>query len=619
MCIATLMGCANATFPYVFRICKLRGIGAKMAEWRESMKKLGLIVVLIAVLSAAVIPAGAVPTADLTALASHFPAETAVFFALRTDDDYIDTLDNLIDRVNAEFPEPVIDASIREILDQISSQLDGDFDTVFRTWLGDTAALGVDLSYVTDDDRNNDYLAALLAIEITDSAAAQATWSRILGMNPNVEYTVTDENGLTIYTPNTYRPVLDNAIPLAFADDYMLVGNLDIAFGVEQTLEGNDSFTDAINSLPNGDYNILLYADSAALFEVNMQMMERQGMAGQMGGSLDMLSALGGTSGEVAVGLAIADDRTLLIDFAGSADTPVMAESLGLDPALLTALQTPVDPAFAGNLPSNASVVMHIANLSGFYTYITQAIPGVIANNAEMMGGNAEESLQDINSALAAVQFVVRGATGLELEADILSWMTGDVVIWLGVAPSVSEVDNLFAALVQGLPVDFGLVIDASADPEKAARFVEGLTEAITNASTQSQTEIRITPQTIGGTEATVINLTDPIPIEIVIASDDDVFVLGTRAAAEAAFSPSNSLADNPIYVEASDYMLPNAYQVYYLSGNGLLPLLNLAGEDGGRDAELAAGWLNLIRSSSISTALNDGISMIRLTLTLSQ
>lgn len=592
------------------------------------MKKLMVLFAALLVLGAAVVPAAAVPTADLTALADVFPAETSIFFALRTDDGYIDTLDGVLGRVNSVLPFPMIPA-LRGLLDDASGALGGDFNTVFRSWLGDTAAIGVDIRYVLDADPENDYLAALLAIETTDSAAAESFWTMVMSEQGSIEemYTVEQRDGMTIYRPNTDGPQLDGTIPLAFAEGYMLFGNLDISIGAETTLAGEAAFADAMGALPNGDYNIGVYLDNSALFEANMAMMTDMGDMMNMGGMMDLFGALIENAGSTALGFTVIEERSLTIDFAITTDLAAIAETIGIDPALMSA--TPIDPAFARFIPAGTPVVSHVTNLAGAYTAFIEGLRSGIALGAETSGADADEAMAEIDSAIAGIEFAVRGATGLDLNDDILSWMTGDLALWVGIAPAVNDATSLFGALASGLPVDFGILIDSSADPDSAAATVEGLRSALEFAISQlpeeGSTQIELTNDVIGGSEVVVLTVLDrslPFPIELVIGADANVFVLGTRAAAEAALNPVNGLDADPAFQEALAYALPNTVQVHYLSGTPFLPLLALVAEEGGGsdDVEMAAALVGLVSSSSITSVMTDGgYSVGRLVLTLAE
>lgn len=585
-------------------------------------KTLVLVIALVAVFGATILPAAAVPTAELTSLAALFPSDTAVLAALRTDVGYIETLDSVIARVNAAFPMPVIPMSLSEGLDQaLERDLGGDFAATFGTWLGDTAVIGADLSYALDEDTTNDYLAGLAAIQITDRAAAEAFWSNLIITNDAMDsYTISEENGMTVYAPNTDGAQLDGIIPLAFADDYMLLGNLDIARGVEVSLSDNETFVSVMDALPNGDYNIAIYFDNAALSEVNMMNAQRSGM-GDMA-NMDMLNTLGTLSGEVALGFVILDGRSLTIDAVSTSDLNAIAATLGMDTGMNIGM-TAVDPAFAGYIPAGTPIVTHITDLNGLY----QTLIAAVRASASAGAADTAAALQEIDSALNGIQFAVRGATGLELNDDILSWMTGDVAIWLGLTPAVAEAENMFAALADGLPINFGLLVDASANPEAAAALVGGLTNAFefaasqTSANENSPTEIVLSVEMIGGVEVSVVTITDrslPIPIELVYGANNDVFVFGTRGAAQAAFAPESTLLDDPDFQEAGAYILPDSTQVHYLAGGSLIPLANLLGAQGGSDAEMLGAALGLLSSSSISTAVDvNGYQIGRLVLTL--
>jgi ABC-type glycerol-3-phosphate transport system substrate-binding protein len=598
-----------------------------------------LVLVLALTLGAAAAPAAAVPTDDLTAFAELFPQDTTALFSFRTDDGYIDALDGVIARLNAALPTPIMPMTLRESLDQAAATSGDSFDSLVRSWLGDKASLGVDAAYLFDDDPDNDFLAGLLVIELRDRAAAEAFWTRALRVNESsVGYTVSEMDGMTVYTPNEPGN-LDGFIPFALADDYMLVGNLEIAMSVEQPLSAAEQFQDAVVALPAGDYNLTLYLDGDLLLAGSVAMQQNiQNTFDEIIANLGatpppptdfnqmFTDAFAADIGGIALGATILDERSLTLDMAFAIEPETLSAALGtmLEPSMLDATLVPVDLSFAQYIPAGTPLVTHITDLNTIYQTVLASLEAV----AMVSGGDPQQGMQELQAGLQGVQFAVRGLTGLDLEEDILSWMTGDVALWLSPAASVSEVDELFAAIQLGLPLDFGLLISAQANPEGAAALVDGLEQALEFAAAQlpegSSTELRLSSENIGGTDvvvATVFDRSLPFPLELVIGANDAVFVLGTRAAAEAALNPTNPLTSDPLFQEAARYLLPNTTQVQYLSGVGFVPLLNLLiVQMGSNGATLIPAFAGLISSSSITTSTDaNGVGLLRMVLTLAE
>ena len=591
------------------------------------MKRVVLVLALLLVFGAAVIPAAAVPTADLTALSSVFPANTAIFAAIRTDDGYIETLDGVIARINQVLPASDQIDSLRDTFEMGAGMMGGSFDSVFRSWLGDTAALGVDISYLIDEDDDNDYLAATLAIAVTDSAAAVEFARGLLSSQGDfdAQYTVEVSDDVTFFRPTTSEPRLDGVIPFMFTENYVVMGNLTPVMNRMARLNTNAGFNETMSALPLDDYNIALYIDTRALFDAQMTMLAMQNSGRQMAEMAEMIGMLAGISnnlGSIGIGFTVVDGRSLTIDIASTADPEAIAGALGLDAGAMVVAQ-PIDPAFARFIPAGTPIVTHVTNLSGAYdALLTGLRAGVALGGDEDM---AEEALAEIESGIAGVEFAIRGLTGLDLEDDILSWMTGDLAIWLGLTPTFAEATSLFGGLAAGLPVDFGILIDARANPDNAAALVEGLKNALTFAARQvpadSGTTITVADENIGGNagvSATIVDRSLPFPIELVIGASADVFVIGTRAAAEAALNPGAGMDSDPAYQEALGYALADTVQLQYLAGAPFAPLFNLLPMEGGADdAQALVDFVSLLSSSSISSATADGIAYVRLVLTL--
>lgn len=588
------------------------------------MKKVVLVLALLLMFGAAVIPAAAVPTADLTALASVFPANTAVFAAIRTDDGYIETLDSVIARINQVLPASQRIDSLRDTFDMGAGMLGGSFDSVIRSWLGDTAAIGVDISLLIDDDERNDYLAATLAIAVTDSAAAVEFTRGLLSSQGDFDeqYTVEESDGVTIFSPTTDGPRLDGVIPFMFTENYVVMGNLAPVMNRMARLDSSAAFTDTMSALPLGDYNIAAYIDTRALFDAQMTMLSDMGSMAEMQEMIGMLAGISNNLGSIGVGFTVVDGRSLTIDIVSTANPEAMAEALGFDAGAMVTAQ-PIDPAFARFIPAGTPIVTHVTNLKAAYDGL---LAGLRAGAS--FGGDEEmtqEMLAEIESGLAGVEFAVRGLTGLDLEDDILSWMTGDLAIWVGLSPAAAQATSLFAGLAGGLPVDFGILIDASANPDKAAALVEGLKSALTFAARQtpadSGTRITVTNETIGGNAAVSVSIVDrslPFPIELVVGSSADVFAIGTRAAVEAALNPGAGMDSDPAFQEALRYALPDTVQLQYLAGAPLAPLFRLLPMEGrADDAQVMVDFVSLLSSSSISSATANGLSYVRLVLTL--
>jgi hypothetical protein len=579
------------------------------------MKKVVLVLALLLMLGAAALPAAAVPTADLTALARVFPADTAIFAAIRTDEAYIETLDSVIARINQVLPRS-------QRIDSLSGSLAPVTD-MMRAWLGDTAALGINAALLLDGDDDNDFLAATLAVELTDSALAVDFMRGFLSSQVDFEdsYTVEESGGVTVFRPKKPRPRLDGVLPFMFTENYMAVGNLEPVMNRMARLDSVPAFTETMSALPLGDYNIALYFDTQALFDAQLTALSELGGMAEMDEMLEQFADVSRSLGGLGMGFTILDERSLIIDMVSLSNPEAVAEALGLEASLVPEAQ-PIDLSFARFIPAGTPIVTHVTNLAGAYDTLLDALRA-----GALLGSDQDitaEALAEIESGIAGIEFAVRGLTGLDLKEDILSWMTSDLAIWVGLTPQAAEATSLFQALAAGLPVDFGILVDARPNPDSAAALVNGLKNAFDFAARQlpagSVTSITVRDETIGGSPAVSISIADPslpFPIELVTGASADVFVIGTRAAAEAALNARAGLDSDPAFQEALRYALADTVQLQYLAGAPLAPLFDLLQGGSSSSSPQLGEIISLISSSSISSATADGAAYIRLVLTL--
>jgi hypothetical protein len=238
----------------------------------------------------------------------------------------------------------------------------------------------------------------------------------------------------------------------------------------------------------------------------------------------------------------------------------------------------------------------------------------------EFLPEGAESPAEQIDAGLAQVQFAVAGLTGLNLEEEILSWMTGNYALAFRLSPALSDI-SASSEMPSSFPVDFSLLIEAT-DPEAAQALVDGLAQSL---SFFEEDNFTLTIEEIGSTTAQVISVPPsddmPFPVEFVFGASEDVFVIGTPRMAEAALDPDEGLAADPSYVEMQSYALENPVNVYYLAGEGLTPLVRLlvlGNAINSWDEDAVTNVFRLVSSSSVSwTIQEDGTSIYRLALTL--
>lgn len=523
------------------------------------MRKLVLLCLLALLMLGIAAPALATPVDDLAALARYFPSESPLFFAIRTDDAYITELEGVLALIAAKLPPDSIppEFSLRETLDRVLAEIGTDFETGVRPWLGGTAAFGL-----TSTDTPRFSPPFLLAASIADRAEAEAFWKSLLELT-NATYGETTGETFTYYMMDPEAPERGG---LLISDDVLLLGELDLRSLLltrEAHLAQNANFTGVLALLPAAAYNAVLYLDTPQIAAQSFN---------SMGQSLNGVDTATMTElfGAQAIGLTVLNDRSLVIDGVVMDSSAAALDMLGMSPDVLQ-LQ-PVDLSFAAHIPADASLVTHAANLWGMYEVALDAARAAAA--LEPRGASPE----DIDAGLRQMRMMFRGMFGLQLEEDVLSWMTGDFAAFASV-DSVTIRQMIEQGLAgeapvfDGLPIEFGLVIEAT-DPAKARKVADGLGETLTRL-VDSEPDASVSQEQVGGVEVTVLSITiDTLPnqeivLDVLIGANDDVFVIATRDAATAILTGAPGLDTAAGFAEAAAYLLPNPTSVWYMDSSG--------------------------------------------------
>lgn len=563
------------------------------------MKKLLLIAaVLTLALGALVMPAAAQD--DLTSLASYFPADAPAFAAFRTDDATIEALDGLAAKFGALTPGGWTPGSLMEMLDTAATEVQpgGTFATVFRSWLGDSAAVG--LYELTEDALSGDMPSITVAIRISDQDKAETLFDAI----PNTsQYTLEEGDGYTLYAPDdsTDMPYF------LFRSDVVLITSdeaLVEAGGVlSESLGDNADFNTAIGALPADDYAVLAYADTPGILDTVMQQIpQRSRDASTMDLVMSTLSAVK----PQAFGIALLDNRSLTFDVAApldaSADTTLS----------FTASSTPIDPSFAQHIPASMPVVVLGTDL---YDTFERAMDNLKAF-ANMAGDSRDMNARDLQTALFGINFLVRGLSGMDPEAA-LGWMTGNYALALGFSPSFSDIRDMTEAPTRN-PFDLGFIVEAT-DADAAQALFDGLRASLADLQTPEFTVEGTTLDDGTGALSLQISTRDiGFPVEFQVAVGNGVFVIGTPRMVSAALNPSNNGLDTEAsFVDASQYMLDGSNAVLFVSGGNLEPLARAMTASGNPLSMRQSGKqvqqvLDLFSSISLSaTAISGGAGQV--------
>ncbi len=587
---------------------------------------------LALVLGAVVAPAAAVPAADLTTLADYFPADTAVYFSIRTDEGFIDELDTLVDTVRDSLPRGIVPPfTLRDALDEVMAEAFGEdatFDNTIRTWLGDTVAVGVLNLDEAMMGGMRDEPPMLIALDVTDRDAAEAFILQSYAAN-DVEVASEDKGDYTVLIPespsNAFFALGDDVLLLTPERD-LLPTNSDFL-----SLADNTEFTDSVAALPASDYNAILALDLQDMVSQSYDMMMSQ--SEMMGPSAEMLAALQPLYEDYprqTLGLTILNDRSLTIDFSQSAlDYAALSDTfLGNITPLLDA--PPVDVAFAAHVPADAPFAIQGAGFGDSVTYFIDVFAaameigmqqGMMMNQMDGGVDNVPAMVQDMdaNDIRAFIDLSFSGMTGLDLEEDVLPYLNGNAVAFGRALPS--EATNM--------TVDGAMVFEVT-DAEAMQGIMDQLVEALDRYEADYTNEggVLVLPGVIRGffPERFQEDLDAEPTFDFLIGLNDDVFVLGSREAVEFVLSgEGDSLADDPAYIEAQATFLEGSQQVGYVGFGPIRTLLEqvvAALDNGSRDQGVGAALmvLDAVSSASYSAHINpDGSSIGRMVLTLSE
>ena len=591
------------------------------------MKKLFLWLLVAVVLLSGVVPALAAPVTALNDLSRYFPQDTVVWFSSQLDDAFFSRIDSLVARFVAALP-PEADVQVPTIIDALDSTMASggiSFSADIRPWLGDTVAFGVlDIgeaaraslgprsSTATLRSNMGDPIMAL-AVAIKDRAAATDFLVKAIQENGStVERS--DQADYTVLSPpnnDQAKVIIRDDVMLLTNDPGLMSGRLPSA-----TLADSPAFNETYTQLPVDDYFMGLYLNLPTLKEI-----VDTALAGTP--EYDMVKNLFEALGPQVWGLTLLDDSSLTLDLAQIADVGGLLQTLGMSSDL-----KPIDPSFARFIPADSALVSFGNNLKlAFDNAMAQANLEANITGSKSSANTVAQDMQQFEATLTEL-------TGLDLNDDILSWMTGDYAYFIGLNPEL-DLSNRFG-MMQHFPADFGVVIQAT-DPAAAAKVVDGVMKGLdrlltTAAAGNQDFTVSFETATIGGTDVHVVTLTSsqiPWPVELLIGSNQDVLFVGTRAAITTILLQDGTLLNAPVFSRAQSYVLGDYFSQTYFHPASLLGLADLlmAMNSSGQDQAqmdstngLLVTVLNFVESITTSVQLNpEGGINGRLSINLAQ
>ncbi|MEO1668309.1 MAG: DUF3352 domain-containing protein [Chloroflexota bacterium] len=622
---------------------------------------------LLAVLCTALLlpvpsPSHAAATDALVELAQLFPADTDFFYAMSSDDAFIDGIDTLIgefnDLLNVEPAEPLTAPAsfqlqpdnpaddepftpLRDALDDFSKETFGDdFATAVRPWLGGTVAFGFtdfseELARIietgdADDLFTGDDVPVMLAVAITDRAAALEAIDILAAESVADGITVRIETESYTYFKDPGSPIGALVTPDAF-----VVGTendlLNIIDSPGPSLLDNQDFVTVLDLMPADDYSLISYLNYNALFSNFAQLAALDpnfdpSLNDTLEVTEDILAAIQG----IGIGATLLDERTLTMDFVQDVDLPAL-EALGFSYALPSRINTD----FAEHIPENMAFVYMASNLGGLYD---ATIENLITQSSMLPPEAGGMTSEEINEGIEQGEFLVGAFSGLNIRNDVLSWMTSDFALVAGFTADAATITSLES--IDDLPIDYGLIFDATADPDAAARTVDGLASATDRLIDLSEVDledaqvtITRTSETIDGDDVVVYTVVDEsgfnlaFPVEVLMGSDEEVFVVGSRHVVETALAGNGTLPTTIAYTEATErYLVDDSGALMLVNFEALAPLapiyaaVNSFDPFAESDAQLIADILAYFSSATISsTNAEDGTSSSRATISLNR
>lgn len=458
-------------------------------------------------------------------MARYFPAETAFFASLRLDEAYIDEIDSLFELITEPLaPFGVPKLTLRQAL-TMRTLVDAN---EVLDWLGDYGAVGVQVFTGAPTLTHSGYA----VIEVTDAAALTGFIRERFGAMMQETSTETS----TIFTVQGYLiEITDNMLIISIDLNQPVSSGVALLPQADTLLENAD-FAAALDNLPEDQYNMLFYGDFG-----------------------DMMSTfndplLPKNAAPFAIGLTILDNNTFVAD---SAQLPLER---------ISPLPSIIKPDFLRYIPANTSAVIHATNLTALYNSSTQAFRERQIAEAEQYGFDAGPSPDEQVS--AAFQMI-----GIDLQADILSWMVGDYALF-----ARADIMPIARGVIQNrLDVegnyDLGFIAEA-VNPELAQSLVSKIeTELLQNAPPQ----VTVGEEEINGVTVITVSETYPVSagqtftLDLVLGANDEIFFFTTRSAAENILSGGASLLDSPDYQDVQKYLLPNPTTVLFTDNEGLL------------------------------------------------
>ncbi len=516
-----------------------------------------MIIVLVSVAGLVfVLPTFSNPAQDSSEkhpLASYFPEDSIIYAELRTDEGHIKTWDNLVSHIQASLPafvsgmlgdEPYTLSSSLDLLTEMS--LNADFETAIRSWLGDQSAVGIyNMPASIEAYTMSEYeLGIVGVVQITDRDKAISFVDDLLSLSPTLTYVQSDSDGYTFFrSTDTTEPIImihDQVMIIASPYASTIIQN-----GISKPLTASPQFIETMALLPESQYNASLYIQTERIFRGLLPLFEAmESEFSLMMTTLPHQDVISGEPpsfsiedflpeditiddaldaiGQMAMGFTILDDYTIVVDSTNNMGESELLEQFDY----LIPNTKSTNPEFLSFIPADASIVVQGTDIHAYVDRLleTERFQTELMEKYVALFPTALEGMETapVQAAITRIDDIIQPVTGLTVQDNIISWMTGDYAYFLTYEPSINSMlfnyyypDQQFEQNIEG-----GLIIEAT-DAEQARLIVESLGSAI--PLILDDLTITITHETIADQTVIVVNIPSKdllsIPIELVVAT----------------------------------------------------------------------------------------------------
>lgn len=539
--------------------------------------------------------------ADPRTLAQYLPADTVAYVSIRTDQAYLETINDVVSTLAAAAGESVPEGGLLGFLSaQIARETDGRFtyETAVRAWLGNSAALAV-----VDAQQLIANNAPLILFEVADAQPLRPLLSQLFSDRANFSVEDTDD---FVY----YRAESRFIESLLLTQDVLYVGLAPTIDSVvnnrgAESLATSGSFIAAYDALPADSYNLFGYLNSAALVAAVSSFVD----ADDLPFPIDF-DALQAAINVQAFGGTLLDERTFALDLALVHGDALITSALGL-PALPDFALAPVNVDFASIAPVDSFAYI-AGTSSGTSTLLAfdylEALAPIFADLVEEI--DARDAM-NIRAGLPTIINVVRGFFSDVFDtpfADLMAMLDGQNASYMRISNETGSFD--FAQVYENLRPDLNANVLSgveslltrfavpfeSADGRINIDFA-AMTEMLDDLGGRRGPDMQMFGMLFG---AGMDRFSFAVSPEYLVSGTPEAvgFVLGGSRIAR--------LNSTPSYQHEAQFFLPGANQVWYLATAPLLQAFPSSGMEGAA----------VFESFAISTAPAEGASLARLTLT---